>query len=72
MQNHNDAIKKAMDLAKTKEGQQLIAMLHQAGGTELENAMAAAASGDLTQVQKAITQLMNHPDARKLLEKMEF
>lgn len=72
MQNYNDAIRKAIALSQTKEGQQLIAMLRQAGGNDLENAIHSAASGNMTHAQQAISQLMNNPEAKKLLEKLEI
>ena len=72
MQNYNDAIRKAMEFAQTREGQQLIAMLRQAGGNDLENAIQSAASGNMTQARQTISQLMNNPEAKKILEKMEL
>ena len=69
MHSYDDAMKKARQLAQTPEGQQLIGLLQQTGGGDLEHAVA---SGDMTQLRQTLSSLMKNPDARKLLEKMEW
>lgn len=72
MQNYDHAIEKARHLAQTPEGKQLIEALRQMGGSDLEHAVGSAASGDFSKVQQQLTQLLQDPQARKLLESMEW
>ena len=72
MQNYENAIQKAKQLAQTPEGQQLRKLLQQAEGTDLETALEAAASGNLSQIQNIVAQLMKHPDAIQILKRMEW
>ena len=72
MQNYENAIQKAKRLAQTPEGQQLRKLLQQAEGTDLETALEAAASGNLSQIQNIVAQLMKHPDAIQILKRMEW
>ena len=72
MQNYENAIQKARRLAQTPEGQQLRKLLQQSEGADLESALEAAASGNLSQIQNIVTQLMNNPEATRLLKKMEW
>ena len=46
MQSYDDAIQKAKKLAQTPEGQQLIELLKQTGGADMEKALDCAASGN--------------------------
>ena len=70
MQNQDQTVQKAMELARTPDGKQLIQKLQQAGGTNLEEAVKKAAAGDFTQAKQVLTHLMNDPDVRKLLDAM--
>lgn len=72
MRNFDHAIEKARQLAQTPEGKQLIDSLRQFGGSELDDAVESAASGDFSQVQRELTRLLQDPQARKLLEAMEW
>ena len=71
MQNQDQTIQKAMELAKTSDGQQLLQKLQQTGGTNLEEAMKKAAAGNFSQVKQVLSQLMNDPEVRKLLDTLE-
>lgn len=70
MSDFNHAIQEARKLANTPEGKQLAALLQQLGGHSMQQAMDAAATGDLTQARQAISALMQNPEARQLLEKL--
>lgn len=73
MQNFGDKgipIQEAMKLAQSPAGQQLIQLLQQTGGNDLQAAMEKAAAGDYSQAKQAITSLMNNPEAQKLLKQM--
>ena len=65
-----DSLREAMKLAQTPSGRQLIQFLQANGGEELRKAMAQAAAGDYTGAQKAISVLMENPQAKKLFEQM--
>lgn len=70
MQNNQDAIREALRMAQSPAGQQLMRMLQQSGGENLENAMNRAAAGDYGDAKKVLNQLLADPQARKLLEQM--
>lgn len=73
MQNFGDKdipIQEAMKLAQSPAGQQLIKLLQETGGKDLNTAMEKAAAGDYTQAKQAISALMNNPEAQKLLKQM--
>ena len=72
MQSYDDAIQKAKKLAQTPEGQQLIELLKQTGGADMEKALDCAASGNFSQIQNILSLLINNPDAKRLLDKMEW
>ncbi len=70
MQNNQDAIRKAMQLAQTAEGQQLLNLLQSTGGSELQTAMDKAAAGDYAAAKQALSGILSNPEARKLLRQM--
>lgn len=72
MHNYDHAIEKARNLAQTPKGRQLNDLLRQMGGSDLESALASAASGDYSALQQALSRLLENPQARKLLETMEW
>lgn len=70
MQNNPQAKQELFRLASSPAGRQLIAMLQNSGGTDLQKAMEKAASGDYTEAKKAISSLLDNPEAKKLLEQL--
>ena len=66
----SQSVQEAMKLAQTPAGKQLIQLLQATGGEDLRKAMEQAAAGDYTQAQKAISSLMENPQAKKLLKQM--
>lgn len=70
MSDFDHAIQEARKLASTPEGKQLAALLQRLGGQNLQQTIDHAAAGDFSQAQQAISMLMNHPEARQLLEKL--
>ncbi len=64
------SIQQAMRLAGTPQGQQLLQLLKQSGGKELETAMQKAAAGDMTQAKQALSALLQNEEARKLLQEL--
>ena len=70
-QDHNGSpMQEAMKLAQTPAGKQLIQLLQATGGEELRKAMEKAQSGDYAQAQKALSTLMQNPEAKRLFEQM--
>lgn len=70
MQNNQEAIKEAMRLAQTAEGQQLIRLLQASQGVDLQNAMRNAAAGDYQSAKNALGTVLNNPEAQALLRKL--
>lgn len=68
MHNYDNAVQKAKQIAGTADGQKLISMLQQIDSDTLNQAMEKAAAGDFTSVQQILSKLMDHPEAKKLLE----
>ena len=68
MSDFDHAMEEARRLAGTPEGIQLAARLQQLGGYNMQQAMEAAAAGDLRQAKQAVSALMQDPQARQLLE----
>lgn len=70
MQNNQDAIREAMRMAQTPAGQQLIQMLRSGNSQELKTAMGRAAAGDYAAAKQALSEILNNPEAQKLLRQM--
>lgn len=70
MHDYENAVQKAKQLAGTTDGQKLIAILQQMNKEEWNQAMEKAAAGDFSSVQQVLSKLMDHPEARKLLENL--
>ena len=68
MSDFDHAMEEARRLAGTPEGKQLAAQLQQLGGYNMQQALEAAAAGDMRQAKQAVSMLMQDPQARKLLE----
>ena len=68
--NNGMPIQEAMKLAQSPAGQQLIQLLQQTGGADLRAAMEKAAAGDYAQAKKAISDLMQNPEAQNLFRQI--
>ena len=66
----NFSVQEAMKLAKTDAGKQLIALLQQQNGKEIQNAMAQANAGDFSQAKQALNAILQNPEARALLQQL--
>ena len=62
---------KIMQLAQSPAGRQLIAMLQQRGGSELQDAIAMASAGNYTQARQTISALLANDQAQSLLKQLE-
>lgn len=70
MPNKDNTFWDAMRFAQSPAGQQLMHLLQQNGGKEVQKAMDQAASGDFTQAKQILSALMQDPEARKLLQQL--
>lgn len=70
MSDFDNAFNEARKILQTQEGRQLAAALQQLDGMNLRQVMDAAASGDMAQAKNLLTQLMQDPQARQILEQL--
>lgn len=70
MQNKQDAMREAMRMAQTVEGQQLIRILQNSREIDMQAALQKAAAGDFDSAKQAISAAMNNPEVQKLLQKL--
>ena len=68
MSDFDHIMEEAKRLAGTPEGKQLASRLQQLGGTHMQQALEAAAAGDMYQAKQAVSALLKDPQARQLLE----
>ena len=66
----SDPIREARRIAATPAGQELVRLLQRTGGEELKQAMAKAAAGDYSAAQKALSALLQDPEAQKLMNQL--
>lgn len=64
------SIKEAQRLAKTPEGQKLMAMLQQSDNGQLQQAMDQAASGNYKAAGAILQSLLSSPEAQKLMQQL--
>lgn len=64
-------ISEVIRLAQSPAGQQLITLLQQSGGSNLQDAVSKASSGDYAQAKNMLSSLLNSPDAKALLKQLE-
>ena len=69
--DQNLDLNQLMKLAQSPAGQQLMQLLQQQGGKELETAVQKASSGNFGQAKKALSALLDSPEAKKLLKQLE-
>lgn len=67
---NQNLIQEAIRLAGTPAGQQLLALLKNNGGDELNQAMNLAASGNCEQAKQILSELLSDPQAKMLLEQL--
>ena len=64
----NISMEQAMAFAASPAGKQLISLLEHKGGTELRNAQAHAAAGNLDQAKAELSSFLTDPKIRELLQ----
>ena len=67
-QQPNFSAEDIQKIAQSKAGQQLYALLQQTQSQQLKQAMSQAAAGDMEQVKKTVSAMMDSPEAKALLE----
>ena len=65
------SVKEAQRLAKTPEGQRLMALLRQQDGAALEKAMTQASAGNYKEAGQILRGMLSSPEARSLMEQLE-
>lgn len=65
------SIQQAKRLAKTPEGQKLMAMLQQKDDGTLQKAMAEASAGNFKEAGSILQSLLSSPEAQQLIRRME-
>lgn len=68
MSEYERAVEKARQLAQTPEGTQLLRQLQQTAGADVQQALDAAAAGDMEQTKRILTQLMKSSQGQQLLK----
>lgn len=63
-------IQEALRLAATPAGKQLLALLKQKNGDALSNVMEQTSAGHFESAKQTLAQLLNDPQAQKLLEEL--
>ena len=66
----NFSVQEAMKLAKSDAGKQLIALLQQQNGAQIQNAMEQANSGNIEQAKQTLSNILDNPQARALLQQL--
>ena len=64
------SMQEMLRLAASPAGKQLIALMQQKGGEDLQKAMKLAAAGDYTQAKKTMESVLSDPQAQKLLKEL--
>lgn len=64
------SVQEAMKLAKTDAGKQLIAFLQQQNANDIQNAMTQANAGNMDAAKQALSQILQNPQAKEMLEKL--
>ncbi len=70
MQQPNFSAEDVKKIAQSPAGQQLYQLLQQTQSQQLKDAMAQAAAGDMEQVKKTVSAMMQSPEARALLDQL--
>lgn len=70
MEYHEDAIRQALELAKSPAGRELVKLLQQQDSSQLRAAAANAASGDLDGAKQALSALLRSPETQRLLRQL--
>lgn len=69
--SENFSVQKAMKLANSDAGKQLIAYLQRKNSPDLNNAMQLAAKGDYDSLKTALSSLLQSEEAKGLLKQLE-
>ena len=70
MDKNQNAMEQAMALANSSAGKQLLKMLRQSSGADLENIKAAAAAGDYALLQRSLSGFLENPEVQRLMQQM--
>lgn len=68
--SNNFSAQDILRIAQSPAGQQLIALLHKKGGSELQDAIRQANNGDYGKAKESINQILSTPEAKSLLKQL--
>ena len=69
--SQNFSMQEALRLARSDAGQQLLALLKQTDGAQLQQAMDKASAGDYSGMRSALSAFLDSPEAKALLKQLE-
>ena len=69
-ENHNLPMQEIMRMAQSSAGQQLLSLLQEKGGSGLQHVISKAMTGDYDQAKQVLSDLLQDPDAQKLLDEL--
>ena len=70
MQYNEQAMRKAMQLAQSQQGKQLLNLLQANHAETLNQAMTQTSQGNYAQAQQILSKLLQDPEAKKLLSQL--
>ena len=70
MRKNPEDMERAMELARSPLGQQLLALLQQKDGGQMEQAMREANAGDYESAAQSIQSLLSSPEAQRLIKEL--
>ena len=70
MDQNENAIRQALELANTPAGRELVKLLQQQDSHQLRNAAASAAAGNTEAAKQALSALLRSPETQRLLRQM--
>ena len=67
-QNSDYSMQELLRLARSPAGQQLLALLQQQNGPQLQNVIASASAGDYQKARTGLAALLDSPEAKAILQ----
>lgn len=68
--DRSPSLEQAKALAGSPAARELMVLLRQKGGNELQNALNMAAQGDMEAAKQALSPLLSSPDVQQLLKQL--
>ena len=71
MEYNEKSVRKAMEIAGSETGRELLQMIQKANPDKIQKAMQSASEGDYLQAKQILSQALSDPKAKDLLQKLE-